>query len=101
LAEWTRRVEQWRRSGLTRDAFAEREGISSPQLAWWSGRLRTLARGGEAGPASSTTFVELVDAGGGLGVEVLLPGGALLRVPVGFDADTVTRLVGVLEGATR
>lgn len=91
---WSRRIARWNRSSLTLDAFSEREGVSAGQLKWWVGRLRRLEDGGSA-PAS---FVELTAASTGLGVELVLHHGAVLRVPVGFDEATVVRLVRVLGG---
>jgi len=92
---WEARLARWGRSTLTADEFAEREGVSRGQLTWWVGRLRTLER--DAG-APETAFVELQPSAAGVGVEVVLRRGAVLRIPVGFDGDTVSRLVRVLEG---
>lgn len=93
--EWQARLRRWERSSLSADEFAGREGISRGQLTWWVGRLRTLAR--EAIPAGPA-FVALEPSSVGIGVEVVLRSGAVVRVPAGFDGDTVLRLVRVLEG---
>lgn len=96
--EWQLRLARWKHSSsMTTDEFAAREGVSRGQLTWWVGRLRTLER---EGPAPGPAFVELEPSSTGLGVEVVLRGGVVVRVPVGFDGDTVSRLVRVLEEVT-
>ena len=91
---WSRRIARWKRSSLTLDAFSEGEGISAAQLKRWIVRLRAL----ETDRAAPASFVELTAASSGLGVELVLHHGAVLRVPVGFDEATVVRLVRVLGG---
>ena len=36
---WAVRVREWKRSGLTATAFAEREGVNAGTLTWWSSKL--------------------------------------------------------------
>ena len=94
--EWTERLARWKRSSLTRQEFAQREGVSPEQLTWWKGRLRTLQC--DAPAAETPLFVELKGPSAGVGVELVMRSGAVMRVPVGFDEDTVARLVRVLDG---
>lgn len=81
-------------SGLSVRGFAQREGLNVQRLYRWR---RALARG-DGAPAPS--FVEIVRGTKAPVVEVVLPSGAVLRVPAGFDGETVRRLVVVLEGAS-
>lgn len=95
--EWSQRVRRFNRSGLTLEEFARQEGVSPGQLAWWTGRLRSLrASNRQTAPA----FVELVpaQAPAPAGIELVLAGGLVMRVPVGFDETTVARLVRTLGG---
>jgi hypothetical protein len=63
-AGWARRVEQWKRSGLTAAEFGAREGFEGRQLSWWKWRLSQQVAG-EGSPAprkraarpASLTFV--------------------------------------------
>ena len=45
---WAARVHEWKRSGLTAAAYAEREGFNAGTLTWWSSTLgrATLATSG-------------------------------------------------------
>ncbi len=77
-------------SGLSTRAFARREGLNVQRLYRWQ---RVLAGRDAARPA----FVEVV-GGAPAGLEVVLRSGVVLRVPSGFDAEAVRRLVDALEG---
>ena len=34
-AEWAKRVERWKRSGLSAEEFSAREGLRAARLSWW------------------------------------------------------------------
>src|SRR4051794_29489111 len=95
---WRRMIQQWRRSGLSARAFCQQHGLSEPNFYAWR---RTLAdRDAEAiafvpvevlpepSPPANTA---------GPGLELLLPGGRVLRIGPGFDGPTLRRLLAVLE----
>ena len=95
-AEWRRLVDEWRRSQVSRRVFAAAYGIRPQTLSWWAWRLGSEATRPEAG---SPAFVEIVVADrvptprAEFVVEV---GGVRVRVPPGFDAGELRRLVGAL-----
>ena len=104
--EWARRVQRWRRSGLTAREFSGSIGVKPGTLKYWAWRLgrevrpantdRT-ARGGHR-QRTRTAFVELLsDAGADGRFELELAGGRRLRIPVGFEPDALERLLGVVE----
>ena len=104
--EWARRVQRWRRSGLTAGEFSESIGVKPGTLKYWAWRL-----GREARPANTdrtttggcrrrtpTAFVELLSEGVADGrFELELTGGRRLRIPVGFEPDALERLLAVVE----
>jgi transposase len=97
---WAKRVERLKKSGLSIRAFAAREGLPSGSLSHWKWKLERQS--GQA--LRPTRFVELKTSGPGLGgpavpYEVVLASGRVVRVPRGFDAVELGRLVGVLEEA--
>jgi hypothetical protein len=92
-------VEAWQSSGETLAAFARRYGVDRQRLCRWVGRLE--------GAAASETVrfhpVRLVDRGpepgsGGTGstIEIELVGGQRVRVPRGFEAEELRRVLAVL-----
>lgn len=104
--EWAQRVRRWRRSGQTAREFSESIGVKPGTLTYWAWRLGREGRGASAGRKTSgkcqrpapTAFVELVSGAIGDGrFELELGGGRRLRIPVGFEAEALERLLGVVE----
>ena len=103
---WAKRVERLERSGLSIRTFAAREGLKPGSLSFWKWKL-TQGQHGRPGPAvGPLKFVELTTTApispppaAVPGFEVLLRSGRTVRVPGGFDAAELARLVGVLEEA--
>ena len=100
-AEWAGRVDRWRRSGLSVEDFAAREGLKPKQLGWWRWKLRSSP------PPSSPSTPELrflpvrvVDtagpvSGSGVALEVALPNGRVVRVPPGFEPSMLERVLSI------
>lgn len=111
--EWHERVERWINSGLGRDAFAARESVEPKRLRWWHWNLRRLGvpladppgrSPSRARPTSAlslaSSFVRLDAIPAAVpapGLELLFGLGRVIRVPVGFDAATLGRLIAVVE----
>ena len=104
-AEWARRLEKWRRSGLDLRAYAAREGLALRSLAWWRWRLEHDAKS----PATSTalmpiasdvSFVELKPEliANGSPIEIVLGNGRVVRVPHAFDDSSLARVLAVADG---
>lgn len=107
---WSKRVERWKDSGLTAKEFAAEVGIKQHSLTWWRWRLASSA---ESSPKSTrkpgrprrsslattapVTFVELPATGAAEPLEVVLPSSLRIRVPAGFDAATLRRLLEALD----
>ena len=90
--QWAKRVEQWKRSGLTAARFASRHGLSPRSLTWWKWRLGRVAE-------KTPPVVEVVALarGGEAPFEVVVDERLHVRVPAGFDAGELRRLVAALE----
>jgi transposase len=96
--EWAERVERWQRSGLSAAEFAARERIDAKRLTWWRWKLRASA----TSPAEQASFlpVHIVDSGSStstpaVAVEIVLSNGRVVRVPPGFDATTLARVLAI------
>lgn len=104
---WAERVRRWGKSGLTAREFAAQLGVNASTLAFWKYKLGKEQRGGTASGSalSPVQFVEVTGAvPGGLSgaaiderLEVVCAGGCVVRVPRSFDAETLRRLMAVLE----
>lgn len=107
--EWSARVSDWRRSGRTSKEYAAEAGVKASTLLWWSTRLnreqagwkrrRSRRRGAE--PSHQREQWPIVELSGGGGVderfELELREGRRLRIPPGFDAEALSRLLAVLQ----
>jgi transposase-like protein len=87
-------VAAWRASGESLSAFARRHGVRRGRVARWIRRLETVAPlhfhpvriiGALDAPESSAA------------IEIERPTGERIRLPRGFDADDLRRLLSVLE----
>lgn len=100
---WSRRVERWKRSGLTSTAFAAREGLVPSTLRLWKSKLvhESVAAGTALAvvPEQPVQFVEISGpafAGGDGRFEVELAS-CRVRFAPSFDGDALRRLLDVLE----
>lgn len=115
--EWSKRVQRWGESGLTAKEFAAETGLKASTLSYWKWRLRTeqraqssvtaaaksgKLRGSDRARVSTPTFVELAAAPASvsLALELVLHESVTVRIPVGFDEATLSRVLRVV-GASR
>ena len=98
-AEWAKRVERWRDSGLTAKEFAAEAGVNASTLAYWSWRLRASRskRPTSRSSPSRSRFVELtpslVPSTAPAMLELVLGESIRIRIPSGFDEETLARVV--------
>jgi hypothetical protein len=102
--KWAERVARWEESKLGREEFAAKEGVAGEQLSWWRWKLKRMG----VAPlelvtaASEPSFVRLEASGPLLRaeqaepLELILSGGVRVRIPVGFDSDTLSRVMAFL-----
>lgn len=115
---WARLVASWRKSGLTQAEFCRRRGVKAVTFAWWKRKLGGTAEQPNSGRSRSTTtrrrpeatFTEVrwpgrVLANGAQaaisgarsgGYEIVLTDGALIRLPVDFDPEKASQLIGLV-----
>jgi hypothetical protein len=87
-------VEAWRGSGERLASFARRHGLSRKRVAWWASRLE-----GRRPAAVRFHPVRLVGGGSidGAALELEVEHGWRLRLPRGFEAEELRRVLAVLE----
>jgi transposase-like protein len=97
---WRDAIAAWKESGQSVAAFCAARGIGE---STFFAKRRELARRERSPnpPASPTpnTLFAAVRVVPDPTVEIVVPGGIILRVPVAADADAVARLVFALRGA--
>ena len=100
---WVERLARFPHAGLSPAQFCAREGVSLPSFYAWKRRLATQALDpapaapppGDAGPRLLPVRLPAPAAP----LELVLPGGAVLRIPPGADLAWVRSLVEALGGA--
>jgi hypothetical protein len=97
---WRDTIAAWKESGQTVTAFCAARGIGE---STFFAKRRELARRGRLPNASASHTLSASFAAVRVipdpTVEIIVPGGVVVRVPVGADADAVARLVLALRGA--
>lgn len=104
-AEWASRVEQWRASRLTAGEFAARAGLSERSLVWWRWKLKSTPAASPTSIAGAFLPVHVIDAEAAEAApasapeafEIALPNGRVIRVPPKFDAQTLERILAIVE----
>ncbi len=106
---WSALIEERAASGKSLRDFAAEKGVVASTLAWWGSEMkrREARRAGRPVPRRSKRKpkpiplipVTVAESSVNSVFEVALPGGAAVRVPGNFDADSLRRLVAVLEEA--
>jgi hypothetical protein len=113
-AHWRGVLERWRASALPKTEFARREELSPDVLGWWQSELqkRDLSKRRKSSasraapgrrrvvpPPAAFVPVRVVEptlAPAPAAIEILA-GGHTVRIRPGFDAETLKRLVAILE----
>jgi transposase len=105
---WRDHVAGWRSSDLSLRLYSEEHGLKAGTLGYWNSRLKVQAADAPAsstGPGASATFLAVHVADPAVSVpeprdervELVLPGGYVVRIGRGFDAVTLDRLLDVVE----
>jgi hypothetical protein len=100
---WRTMVRQWRQSGRTARDFCAEHNLSEASFYAWR---RTIAERDQepTSAVSPALFVPVrltapTAPDQSATLEVVLGAGRVLRVPPGFDAATLRRLLGILQEA--
>ena len=94
---WRERIDAWKRAGLSVNAFCRRRQLTRSNFDRW--RRILASEPTQAKLASSSTFVPLRVVAEPM-VEVVLPSGILVRLPLTSSPDAVTRLVAAVGAAS-
>src|SRR4051794_12480878 len=86
---WRQRFQRFERSGLSAVAFCAKEGVSAPSFYAWRRRLQPPTE-----QAARLVPIRVLPAAAP--VEVVLPGGLVLRLAPGCNLDFVRALVAML-----
>ncbi len=95
--QWAERLERFRRSGQTVAQFCDAEGVSAPSFYVWK---RTLAATPAVTPLPTVVPIRITPLSPSpTGIELALPGGAVVRFPADIRADLLVAVLRGVEGA--
>jgi hypothetical protein len=101
---WVERLARFPHAGLSPAQFCAHEGVSLPSFYSWKRRLAAAALGPATEPATAEDhgprLLPVRLQAPGAAVELVLPSGAVLRIPPGCDLALVRSLVQALGGAS-
>ena len=92
---WQQRLDRFHKSGLTVADFCEREGISTASFYAWRRRFEADSAPAAA-DAPRLVPVRLVTSPASTSVELVLPSGCILRLPIDCDLDWLRQLLPLL-----
>jgi hypothetical protein len=103
--QWRKRVQRWKDSGLTAKEFAEETGLNFHTLRSWSSKIlcEERAKRGAKGVARKSRFIEVTDKLPGAPSSTheselqLVVADVAVRVPVGFDEQTLRQVLSVIR----
>jgi len=96
---WVRLIQEKRASGESVAAFCRKRQISVHQYYWWQRQLRPhdVWDVGEQ-PLSPTAFVPVRVSLPSPMIEVVHPGGCIVRVVAGVDVQALRNVMAALDG---
>jgi transposase len=100
---WRQQVRSWQRSGLTICEFCRRNHLAEHNFHAWRRELAWRDRETNGQEGHPATFIPLVVKAepprAEAAIEIVLANGRNIRVRPGFEAETLTQVVAVLEGS--
>lgn len=110
---WRRVVARHQQSGLSRSAFCRRDKVPEGALSWWTRELKRRDQSGRSAPGkpqpqrrsrpSAFVPVRVIQASppsGTSALEVVTPGGHVVRLQPDFDPALLRKVLAALEGRT-
>jgi transposase-like protein len=91
---WRNLLDQWRNSNQTVSAFCQDHGVS--EASFYSWRAELARRDQKSASATNTPTFVPVQVLAHAPLEVVLPSGVVIRVPLGTDLQLVVQLVAAL-----
>ncbi len=94
---WTKRIADWKSSGLSQGVFCEQHGLTYTTFVYWRGRLKKHEARGDATPVNF--FPVRLKQASQTSLTLKLNGRHSIEIDTHFDGDLLTRVVRALEQA--
>jgi hypothetical protein len=94
---WLHLLEERGKSGLSVTEYCRQRRIPVSQFFWWQRQLRQRGRRAGSQTSREPGFVPVRLAAAFPVVEVVHPGGCVLRIPAGFDRQVLRSVLDALD----
>ena len=88
--KWREHFKAWEKSGLSQPDFCREQGINQHSFTYWRSKLVVKRK-------AVGTFVEVHPPATAKSFELSLSGGVTVKVPPGFDARELNRLLEAIK----
>ena len=95
--EWQERLKRFESSGLSIDAFCREEDVGRAQFADWLSALRVKEAAGEKETRSGVEPAFVPVTVKAQFIEILLPGGGLVRLSAGVDRAVLVDVIRLIS----
>ena len=93
---WHQHINQWQQSGLSQQAYCEKQQISYTSFGYWRGQFRR-----DAGQVKKKKFVPVEmrqsQQDSALSIKVKLFSGLVISIPCNMGASHIAELIRMLE----
>lgn len=97
-AKWASRVQAWRASGKTAEAFVEGQGYKAATLKWRASRLRSAASPKRDERGTAVVLARVVRVNSPAAALTITVGAARIEVTAGFEPGLLRAVVACLGG---
>jgi hypothetical protein len=94
IRNWQERVEEYKASGLTREAYSKQKGIQVYQLDYWRRKLSRRSKGHKSSSADQWIPLQIADSPGKKDSHIdLWIGSIRVEVRHGFDSQLLAEVL--------
>lgn len=96
---WRELLTEWKHSDLTISTFCERHGLNKPTFGYWQQKLGISRRANTSSSMSISTsksFIPVTVVAEPL-VEVSIPGGVSIKLPLTCDQESIHRWLAAVR----
>jgi len=93
---WQSVLSHWQQSGQTISAFCQQRHLIQPTFCYWQRKLGFARQGKQRSPAATFVPIALISEPS---VEVVLPTGVTLKLPLAAGQEQITRWLAAARAA--
>lgn len=96
-AFWNRHIETWQQSGLTQVDYCQKHDLNKHTFLYWKAKWNKSEMTRPLLPVSILNEIHSTTSPVSSGISISISKGLEVTLDVGFDSETLSRLIDVLE----